>query len=53
MVGIVYFILFRDIVILCIFMIGLIIIGFCFKKRVNNKIDIFIKKLKESLIMNG
>ncbi|AQR99376.1 ABC-2 family transporter protein [Clostridium saccharobutylicum] len=52
MAGIVYSILFKDTAILCVFMIGSIIIGICFKKRVNNKIDIFIKKLKESSIMN-
>ncbi|EKQ50221.1 MULTISPECIES: YhgE/Pip domain-containing protein [unclassified Clostridium] len=51
--GIVYSILLRDSVILCIFMIGSITIGVLFKEKVNTKRSDIVKMLKESSIMNG
>ncbi|SFD38122.1 YhgE/Pip domain-containing protein [Clostridium uliginosum] len=53
MVGIVYSILFKDITVLCIFMVISLVIGLLFRKIVNRKSEKFVKKLKESTIMNG
>ncbi|EHI97967.1 YhgE/Pip N-terminal domain protein [Clostridium sp. DL-VIII] len=53
MAGIVYAILFKDSIILGLFMIGSIIIGVLFKKSINEKRINIVKKLKDSSIMNG
>lgn len=53
MAGIVYSILVKDIIILIIFMIISIIIGILFKEVANKRNAKFVKKLKESTIMNG
>ena len=53
MAGIVYSILLKDIAILTIFIIGSLIIGLSFKKVINKKNAKFVKKLKESRLMNG
>ncbi|AOR24109.1 YhgE/Pip domain-containing protein [Clostridium taeniosporum] len=53
MVGIVYSILFRDMIILSIFMIASLIIGLTLRKTMNKKNEKFVEKLKESTIMNG
>lgn len=52
MAGIIYSILIKDTIILCIFMVGSIIIGVLFKKKINDKRVNIIRKLKESYIMN-
>ncbi|WP_297429183.1 YhgE/Pip domain-containing protein [Clostridium sp.] len=51
--GIVYSILLRDSIILCIFMIGSITIGVLFKEKMNAKRADIVKMLKESSIMNS
>ncbi len=53
MAGIVYSILFRDMIILTIFMVVFLIIGLTLRKTMNKKNEKFVKKLKESTIMNG
>lgn len=53
MAGIVYSILFRDMIILTIFMVVSIIIGLTLRKTMNKKNEKFVEKLKESTIMNG
>ncbi|WP_252232138.1 YhgE/Pip domain-containing protein [Clostridium sp. ZBS15] len=53
MAGIVYSILFRDMIILTIFMVLSLIIGLTLRKTMNKKNEKFAKKLKESTIMNG
>ena len=53
MAGIVYSILIKDSIILCIFMIISIAIGVLFKKTTNKKRKKYVEKLKESSIMNG
>lgn len=53
MAGIVYSILIKDSIILCIFMIISIVIGVLFKKTTNKKRKKYVEKLKESSIMNG
>ena len=53
MAGIVYSILIRDSVILCVFMIISIIIGVLFKKVTNKKRRKIVEKLKESSIMSS
>lgn len=53
MAGIIYSILLKDSAILCLFMIGLIIIGLSFKKSINAKRKNVVKMLKESAIMNS
>jgi len=53
MAGIVYSILIKDSIVLCIFMIMSIAIGVLFKKSTNKKRRKYVEKLKESSIMNG
>lgn len=53
MAGIVYSILIKDSIVLCIFMIISIAIGVLFKKTTNKKRKKYVEKLKESSIMNG
>lgn len=53
MAGIIYSILIKDTVILCVFMVISIIIGILFKKSTNIKRGKLIKKLKESSIMSS
>ncbi|WP_315078557.1 YhgE/Pip domain-containing protein [uncultured Clostridium sp.] len=53
MVGIVYSILFRDMIILGVFMVVSLIIGLTLRTTMNKKSEKFVKKLKESTIMNG
>lgn len=53
MAGIVSSILFKDMIILSIFMVIALIIGLTLRKTVNKKNEKFVKKLKESAIMNG
>ncbi|MGN2370848.1 YhgE/Pip family protein [Clostridium cagae] len=53
MAGIVYSILFRDMIILTIFMVVSLIIGLTLRKTMNKKNEKFVEKLKESTIMNG
>lgn len=50
MAGIVYSVLFKDIVILCLYAVGAIIIGLTFKKVSNKGIKPFLDKLKESKV---
>ncbi|GAA0077614.1 YhgE/Pip domain-containing protein [Clostridium sp. CTA-5] len=53
MAGIVYSVLFKDTIILCIFMFVSLIIGLLFRKTVNKRSKKFGKKLKESQIMSA
>ena len=53
MAGIMYSILIRDTIVLCLFMIISIIIGILFKKVTNKKRRKYVEKLKESSIMGG
>lgn len=53
MAGIVYSILIKDSIVLCIFMIISIVIGILLKKTTSKKRRKYIEKLKESSIMNG
>lgn len=53
MAGIVYSILFRDSIVLFMFMAGSIAIGILYKEKLNKKRMNIVKMLKESSIMNG
>lgn len=53
MAGIIYSILIKDTVVLCVFMVISIAIGILFKKSTNIKRGKLIKKLKESSIMSS
>lgn len=53
MAGIVYSVLFKDTIILCIFMFVSLIIGLLFRKTMNKRSKKFGKKLKESQIMSA
>lgn len=53
MAGIVYSILIRDTVILCLFMVVFIVIGVLFKKVTNKRRRKYVEKLKESSIMTS
>ena len=53
MAGIVYSILIKDTIVLCIFMIISIVIGVLFKKTTNKKRRKYVEKLKESSIMSS
>jgi len=53
MAGIIYSILIRDSIILCIFMIIALVIGVLFKKVTNKKRRKIVEKLKESSIMTS
>ena len=53
MAGIVYSILIKDTIVLCVFMIISIVIGVLFKKTTNKKRRKYVEKLKESSIMSS